>query len=502
MKIKLKYYFLIIANLFLITAYAQDGSLDATFGVGGRVTTNLGTFNDRANAIAIQPDGKIVVAGNNGTIIRYQTNGSLDLTFGNLGVVIISGSVFNAIAIQIDTPSGSGAPNDKIIVGGVIGSDFGIVRLNANGTLDLSFDTDGIVTTSFGIPAYYEKINAITIQNDGKILAVGTAFNANYDFALARYNPDGSLDTSFDDDGMLTTTHPNGFSEYGNAVAIQNDNKIIVAGSITPGGNDDFQIIRYNPNGTLDTSFNYTGKVYTDFGISNDYAYSIKIQPDNKIVVAGLSGVFGINTFFAVARYQTNGALDTSFDLDGKLRTSFGSTDAWATSVYIQNDSKIIVSGLSNNDFALARYNPDGTLDSSFDLDGKVTTDFDNGIENGLCMAVQTDGKILIAGNTINSVASISKFAVARYNNSVLANETFSIDQFKIYPNPATTVLNIENQDTIDIVKIKIINLLGETILTETSNFQTISIDNLTAGMYILEVATKGKTTNYKFIKH
>ena len=235
MKIQVKIYAFLLSNLFCLGAYSQAGELDITFGDDGKVITNVGTFNDRGNTIAIQNDGKIVVAGQsyNGTIslftiLRYETNGSLDPTFGNEGVAFVSfgasGCVANSVAIQSD---------GKIVVGGHNNTDFAMARLNSDGTPDLSFNSTGLVTTSFGTSAFFETINAIVIQNDNKILAVGIRFSGNFDVAIARYNPDGTLDTSFDDDGKVVTSHPNGLNEYGNAVTLQNDGKIIVAGYIS-----------------------------------------------------------------------------------------------------------------------------------------------------------------------------------------------------------------------------------------------------------------------------
>jgi uncharacterized delta-60 repeat protein len=348
----------------------------------------------------------------------------------------------------------------------------------------------------------FAYINAIVIQNDGKIVAVGTALKGNYDFALARYNTDGSLDTSFGIDGMVITSHPNGLSEYCNAVVIQNDTKIVVAGYITTGSTNDYEIIRYNADGSLDLSFNFIGKIFTDFGTpgtSQDVASSIKIQNDNKIVATGSSSN-GINSFFSLARYNSDGSLDTSFDTDGKLTTAFGTSDAYGNSAYLENDGKIIAAGSSNADFALARYNNNGALDTTFGVDGKVITDFDNNTENGFAVAMQTDGKIILIGNSFSD--SSTGFALARYNNSsVLKIDRLAQNQFLIYPNPAKQFLNIENGNNIDIKKIKITNLLGESVLTEGTNFKTIDIGKLATGTYIIEINSNQKSYQQKFIK-
>jgi len=216
------------------------------------------------------------------------------------------------------------------------------------------------VTTDFGGSDYGFSV---ALQPDGKIVVAGYAGG---DFALARYNSDGALDTSFGSGGKVTTDfggsyHPDGFS-----VALQPDGKIVVAGYA--GG--DFALARYNSDGALDTSFGSGGKVTTDFG-GSDAGYSVALQPDGKIVVAGYAGLD-----FALARYNSDGALDTSFGTGGKVTTDFSGGRDVGYSVALQPDGKIVVAGYAGVDFALARYNSDGALDTSFGSGGKVTTDF------------------------------------------------------------------------------------------------------------------------------
>ena len=185
-------------------------------------------------------------------------------------------------------------------------------------------------------------------------------------------------------------------------MAIQADGKILVAGV----GMRNFAVARYNSNGTLDTSFDGDGKLTTDFG-GSDYVSGMAIQADGKIVVAG-----GSNSDFAVARYNSNGTLDTSFDGDGKLTTDFRGYDL-ANTMAIQADGKILVAGGSDSDFAVARYNSNGTLDTSFDGDGKLRINFSDGYDFANSMAIQTDGRIVLAGTNSRD------FALARLNNGI-----------------------------------------------------------------------------------
>jgi uncharacterized delta-60 repeat protein len=285
----------------------------------------------------------------------------------------------------------------------------------AAGALDTSFDSDGKVTTDFG---GIDQSFGLAIQPDGKIVAAGFSWSDGFtgiDFAIDRYNPDGSLDTNFDSDGKVTTDFGASF-ETAWSVAIQPDGKIVAAGSMGDAFDEDFALVRYNPDGSLDTSFGGGGMVTTSFGgFEFERAFGVAIQPDGRIVVAGFSG-----SDFALARYKRDGSLDNSFDSDGKVITDFGSEDS-ARSVAIQPDGKIVAAGHAEEHFALARYSRDGTLDTSFDSDGKATTDFGTA-GSAYGVAIQPDGRIVVAGSISGD------FAVARYNRDASLDTSFDSD--------------------------------------------------------------------------
>jgi len=401
------------------TTKPSPGTLDSGFDIGGKVMTAIGSGNDYARAVAIQSDGKIVAAGyyyganNDFAVVRYNTDGTPDTTFGTGGKVTTdiggSGDYAYAVAIQSD---------GKIVVAGTssngTNNDFAVVRYNTDGTLDTTFDTDGKVTTAIG--GSYDSANAIAIQSDGKIVAAGTSFNgADDDFALVRYNTNGTLDTTFDTDGKVTTAI-GGSYDYANAIAIQSDGKIVVAGSYYNGADDDFALVRYNTDGTLDTTFDTDGKVTTAIGSGSDSANAIAIQSEGKIVAAGYY-FNGTDFDFAVVRYNIDGTLDTTFDTDGKVTTAIGSGTDVARAIAIQSDGKIVAAGSyyngADNDFALVRYNTDGTLDTTFDTDGKVTTAIGSGSDSANAIAIQSDGKIVAAGYYYNGTDN--DFALTRY---------------------------------------------------------------------------------------
>ncbi|MDZ8096182.1 MAG: DUF4347 domain-containing protein, partial [Nostoc sp. DedQUE05] len=373
---------------------------DTSFSSDGKVTTDLGFIAiDIGRSVALQTDGKIIVAGDsNGdfALVRYNTDGSLDTSFNSNGKVttdlgLLSIDIGYSLAIQAD---------GKIIVAGTNGTDFALARYNSNGSLDTSFSSDGKVTTGFGLTI--DIAHSTTVQADGKIIVAGTDGT---DFALARYNSNGSLDTSFSSDGKVTTDFGLLAIDIVYSTAVQADGKIIVAGV----SNGDFALARYNSNGSLDTSFSSDGKVTTDFGLlAIDIVYSTVVQADGKILVAGES-----NGDFALARYNSDGSLDTSFSSDGKVTTDFGLLpNEIAYSLAVQADGKILVAGVSNNDFALVRYNSDGSIDTTFDNDGKVNTDLGLGLltlDIAYGLVQQPDGKIIVAGT------DGTDFAVVRY---------------------------------------------------------------------------------------
>jgi uncharacterized delta-60 repeat protein len=353
--------------------------------------------------------------------------GDLDPTFGNAGRVVTSfpGGLDSAEDVALQS-------NGKIVVGGSSGSDFALTRYNADGTLDATFGTGGRVNTDFPV-GQGGTGNAMLIQPDDKIVVAGAANDPNSSFnsafALVRYNADGSLDTSFDTDGRVVTSFP-GSSASANAIARQPDGKLVVAGTSTDSStfNSIFALARYNTDGSLDTSFDTDGRATVDFTeLTFEEAHAVALQTDGKIVVVGLG-----SSAFAVARLNSNGSLDTSFDTDGKTMTAFGGTFEEADGVAIQSDGRVVVVGqtarsvASEDNFALARYNTDGSLDTSFDGDGKVTTDFGL-VDAATAVVLQTDGKIVAAGRA-GTIPMGSFFALARYNTNGSLDNSFDTD--------------------------------------------------------------------------
>jgi uncharacterized delta-60 repeat protein len=272
------------------------------------------------------------------------------------------------------------------------------------GDLDRSFGGDGKVTTDFPGVA-----RALVVQGR-KLVAAGLAFSSETsdDFGLARYNSNGALDRSFGTGGKVTTNITgSGSPDEANALVQQADGKLVAAGrTLGPIGVFDFALARYNPDGTLDPSFGTSGAVTTDIGGGDDFARALVVQADGKLVAAGVDGSeFG--TGVALARYHPDGTLDTSFGTGGMVTTGL----ELAFALVVQADGKLVAAGVAGQDFGLARYNPNGTLDASFGTGGTVTTDFAGDSDAAHALAVQPDGKLVAAGEA----GPCCDFALARY---------------------------------------------------------------------------------------
>jgi len=424
---------------------AAEGDLDSGFGNNGVVTTHIGLMNQFSQGlkdVAIAADGKIVVAGyhdysnfaNPGqrafVVARYLPSGSPDLEFGAFGICVENFGSGNpgaeALAIQ---------PDGKVILVGTTGGDFGVMRFDTQGCLDRTFSGDGKVTTD--IAGGTDWPYAVAIQADGKIVVVGYSTSGSKHFAAVRYLPNGSLDTTFGTGGKVITRVGTVRSPeaYATDVTIQSDGKIVVVGTAKTDFNSAgtqsafrFAVVRYNSNGELDPTFGNGGSVTTDVSEYSqplsDEAWSVALQSDGKVVVAGTAAGGGV---VGVTRYQTNGSLDTSFGTRGRVRLNPSDGTDWATDVAVQQDGKIVVAGTANytfgsgetDNFAVVRLSTDGQGDRSFS-NGLAETNIGRSIFAGQPgsdiahgMAIQPDGDIVVVGSSFNS--KDYDFALVRY---------------------------------------------------------------------------------------
>jgi uncharacterized delta-60 repeat protein len=405
-------------------AVLKAGDLDPGFGTNGKVITDFNGANDVAKGVFVQADKKIVVAGTSNDVFalaKYNTDGSLDTSFGNSGKTTASfgGTIFSTIQ-QSD---------GKFVVAGTTNGLFLVARYNLDGSIDSSFGNNGKVTTAIlqsGASGSAAVIKNIVQQKDGKILALGENLPAErsntQDIALARYNIDGSLDTSFGTNGQLAQFMPG--EDVSAAIILQDDGKFIVTGSniIERSPNRNPILARFNSNGTLDASL----PVLPLGGIGK-----ATVQSDGKIIVLSDGFVtsnpdgspFPVAIPGNISRYNVDGTLDNSFGTNGRATyRGVGTREG----IVVQNDGKIIVAGTNQaaplsgqtdrpTNFAITRYNSNGTLDNTFGDNGNIISDLSIAVKFG-GIKLQSDGSIVLVGGTgLPSDPLTSDFIIARY---------------------------------------------------------------------------------------
>jgi uncharacterized delta-60 repeat protein len=405
-----------------IARYSFDGSLDVAWANAGKVTTDLtGSTPQQALAVAVQADGRTVIAGWSAkssldfALARFNIDGSLDATFGSGGLVLtdIRGGLDEATAVLIQ-------PDGKIVAGGLANDpatnafQFGLARYGSDGALDPTFGAGGKVATP--LRGADDELVALALQGDGKIVAAGVSLDpssGHYAFAVARFGSDGTLDPAFGTGGFVTTT-VFGADDEALAVAIQADQKIVVAGRVVDTV-PKFGLARYDSDGTLDAGFGTGGIVVTSFFGSDDEAFAVAVQADQKIVAGGFATDAAPK--FALARYDTNGALDGSFGAAGLVAASLLGNDDEGFALKIQPDQKIVLAGTAVSaafEVAVARFTGDGTLDANFGSGGFVTTSIGGINDEALAVALHADGRIVAAGFSTAAVTG-TDFAIARY---------------------------------------------------------------------------------------
>ncbi|MCK5080306.1 MAG: T9SS type A sorting domain-containing protein, partial [Bacteroidales bacterium] len=449
--------------------FNPDGSLDDSFGNNGKVKTVIGVLGGAsAYSVKCQTDGKIVVCGDvsiDAVTVRYEADGAIDSTFGNNGIVLEDHFYWRSLIAQTD---------GKIVAAGYVidapwWSNFALARYNADGSPDYSFGIEGKVRT--GLPSTNLLGYSVEIQTDGKLVLAGYGGpNSNdIDIVVARYNSNGTLDDSFGDDG-ITVINPGYTRCAANSIAIGSNDKYLIGGYAPgPGYMDELNLtMRLNLNGEVDSTFNLNG-ISALLKDSEDIATSITLVADSLIVVAGAADstfsmvrynlewdrdyLFGRN---GIVRVKTEGMPNSvvsqpdlktiltgnsclsRFNLDGSQDTSFGisgilSLDSVSLKQsHVQPDGKIVVSGnttLPENKFIVQRFNPDGTPDTTFGSGGKTITGFGNYNDFVYSSFMQPDGKIILAGDTKISI-SLSQsvdfdFALVRYNTDGTPDSTF-----------------------------------------------------------------------------
>lgn len=474
--------------------FNQAGTIDASFATNGIRIDTLGIFGDRINSIAIQTDDKILAGGLSQTsflasdfsLVRYTADGLRDSSFGIDGLVVTpieQRSIGKSIVLQDD---------NKILLGGSSSLHINLARYQSNGDLDTTFGNNGVVITN--ISGFYgEECRSVAITPGGKIVIGVTASHFSSDIQhiiLMRYLPNGDLDSTFATDGVAVLGEG-----QGNSIALQDDGKIIIAGR----KDWKFHAVRCTADGIPDSSFGVNGKVTLGIGGTSG-AHAIKWQGDGKIILGGYTSDNLIDKF-ALVRYNTDGTLDTSFGSNGQVVTPIGYSGT-INSLIIQNDGKILSAGSakennssSSSCFALSRHTTDGTLDSTFGLNGTRINPIYSSYSIGQSVGLQSDEKIILGGSVFSDTNTNLDLAIARFNNDEslsnmeLFNESGIKNTFKVYPNPFHVSTNLEFETPSNNRTIRLTNLYGEPVRVihgvKESNF-TLIRDSLSPGVYFV----------------
>lgn len=503
-----QFLYLVIFLLFYHTvtqAQYQEG-LDPYFGNKGIVLTS-GIKSSYFGGIALrgatlQPDGKIIAIAAQ-RVSRYKDNGDLDSTFGIDGVFeqsiydddgnLLHQAFFNAVAMQ---------PDGKIVVtgyGDLIGGPILLFRLTSNGFLDMSFGKNGVVcNNTLGSNGAYD----LTLQPDSKIIVLATQHITDSQ-VLARYHSNGQIDSSFGIYGKAVNRIKGIKGLGGGDVILLTDGRIVALG-------DGFGVSRYLPNGTLDTTFNHTGIVLGFSGSSAPFSRAMAIRPDGKIWIAGYP-LFDNPTPFLLARLKENGSLDSSFGSTGFRQYDWDTGDEnKCRELLLLPDGKVVLGGRVTNkatgvdNFGLIRIHSDGREDSSFGNNGRLLTQVRGSIDEGdelYKIILQPDNKILALGNSLNPSDPNGYAAIVRYyangkTGIVETNKKGNV-AFSVYPNPAQTTFYITNNTSDKISSICISNMLGVLVKQISKPEENkIDVSELPNACYIITVITD-KTIRY-----
>lgn len=430
------------------TVRAQaPGTLDtATFGGGTGINTVLMSFgNDGWRGVAVQPDGKIVAAGfcrspslKQFCLARFATNGSLDTTFGTGGKQITDIGTADAAAVGLSLQA-----DGKIVLAGSCGASnaavFCAARYLNTGALDTSFGVSGIAIA----PAVGGITNAVASamaqQGDGKIVVSGTCGTTTTRYCAGRFTAAGALDTTFGSVGVVATVVGSA-SSNANAMALQPDGAVVVGGQCTHPtiGSFPFCVVRYTSGGSLDASFGSGGIYFAfpNFGdTSGEFLLALALQPDGKIVMGGQCNMSVTGPDFCLARLTTAGVLDTTFGNAGKAILALSPANGvdHMRSLQVMPDGRIVSAGgcadtNGTYNMCISRHNPDGSIDTTFGTGGKTITAHSSVEDIALASAMQTDGKLLFAGHCVSDTVLNAHYCVARYHGGPFGYRNCTLD--------------------------------------------------------------------------
>ncbi|GAB3710182.1 hypothetical protein GCM10028861_02820 [Flavobacterium koreense] len=485
---------------------AQAGTLDTSFGTNGK---SLICFNSNIvpNSSLLLPDDKVLIGGMKyseiGFLARINFDGSLDTTFANNGIKELTyGGWIYSIDKQAD---------GKIIIVGNIPTFAGdqniiVSRIDSDGNYDTSFGNNGIAIIDLG--TQHDFAYAVKVQADGKILVGGSTGSVNGGFSIIRLDTNGNLDPTFGVGGKVMTVFSSGNQSEIRCVEIDVNNKILVGGTRV-NGTQNIALARYNNDGSLDNTFGIGGKVETIIsnGVSDNFR-KLKILEDGKILLLGYTSLNGpVNqSGLTMIRYLSNGNLDSSFGSNGIYSyLGYGCAD-----LAIQIDGKIVVgssfvdNGGSNINFLTFRFNDDGSLDTSFNSNGMLVTNINSTNEASITsVQIQSDNKIVCSGFSPNEDYSLGCAAIIRINAGTLSTDTFETNTMKLFPNPTTGIVNMDNS-IYNYKNVIVYNYLGQEISKyelNALNNEVINLSSLSNGVYLLKFVKDSESIVVKLVK-
>lgn len=498
---------LISCSIFLS---AQSGALDTTFNGTGIVFGNYTTGNNSADAMLIQPDGKILVTGGTGVgasiktgVSRHNPDGTLDISFGDNGKITFSSGWIKSFVNDMHLQ-----PDGKIVLGGYRWNnstgDFVMARLNPDGSFDPTFGTNGISIIDGGAT---EVAESFAVTDDGDFIIAG---HVNDHFAMAKVKNNGTIDNSFGTEGWVITPFAD-FAGYGQDISLNSEGRIILGGLILDGYENKFQfgLAAYLPNGTLDPTFGEGGKRNFHVGTDNDFGLKVLQLKDGKILIGGHSwyATTPLRYELAVAKLHLDGSFDNTYGTNGISKSRLITNgESYLADMVLQEDGKLVLTGAANQggsyDFGLVRLNEDGQMDTTFGDSGKVFTHFaGTSYGESYNVGIQPDGKILVSGDTAPANSTVQYF-IARYLDKKLAVQNINKMGAQLYPNPATNQINLHFAEAGKEYDIEIYNVAGQKVMTSTvTNKTTLNISNLAVGNYLVKLKNDGKTTVLRLIK-
>ncbi len=501
--------------------HAQEaGDLDLSFGVDGNVITDLGNGYDLCTGLVIQPDQKVVIGGiaqggdgySHPTLIRMNTDGTLDNTFGNAGVAstdALVGASYGTSDPLIIQPDG------KLLFAFMKFQEgersMAVIRFNSDGSIDSTFGVDGVASVL--VFEYYDYVTSVVLQPDGKILVVGYGhyFSGNsFKMCAVRFNDDGSLDESFADNGIFIYADSDG-SRYIMDVKLQSDGKIVMAGHWVMTGYYQYGILRLNEDGSFDDTFGTDGISLINVTNGYDVPQYIRIRPDGSILIGGSATAEGSSeNILAMICLNANGTLDENFGNNGIVLSPLQGLFNAAESLVVADDGKILLVGHHEESDvygAVLRYNADGTLDTTFGVNGVSLLGEDGGSYHVENVRQQNDGKIVVCGWTGYSDTNEHHFTASRlhYDDVNAVMETWSKEPvITLYPNPTSDKLfiRISEEASKNIARISITDSIGKLIWQSSQANQNTSLDmsHFAEGLYFLSVQHVASTSSQTFV--